>query len=59
ADFLPALEAARRCGGIFHLHEYNAPTLACGVSTGQSNIIPGAPALTVPAGPLTLRYRFW
>lgn len=59
ADFLPALEAARRCGGLFHVHEYNAPTLACGVSTGQPNIIPGAPALTVPAGPLTLRYRFW
>ena len=60
ADFLPALEAARRCGGIFHLHEYNAPTLACGVSgAGTPGIIPGAPALNVPAGPLTLRYRFW
>ena len=59
ADFLPALEAARRCGGVFHLHEYNAPTLACGVGTGTPGLIPGAPAIGVPAGPLTLRYRFW
>lgn len=58
-DFLPALEAAQRCGGIFQLHEYNAPTLDCGVATGVPNIIAGAPALSVPAGPLTLRYRFW
>jgi hypothetical protein len=59
ADFLPALEAARRCGGLFHLHEYNAPTLDCLVATNTPNIIPGAPALSVPAGPYTLRYRFW
>jgi hypothetical protein len=58
-DFLPALEAARRCGGIFHLHEYNAPTFECLVTTGVPGIIPGAPALNVPAGPFSLRYRFW
>lgn len=58
-DFLPALEAARRCGGIFHLHEYNAPTFECLVATGVPDIIPGAPALNVPAGPFSLRYRFW
>jgi len=58
-DFLPALEAARRCGGIFHLHEYNAPTFDCLVTTGVPDIIPGAPALSLPAGPFSLRYRFW
>jgi hypothetical protein len=58
-DFLPALEAARRCGGLFHLHEYNAPTFDCLVATGVPGIIPGAPALNVPAGPFGLRYRFW
>lgn len=57
-DFLPALEAAKRCGGIFQLHEYNSPAMDCGVSTGIATI-PGAPALNVPAGPLTLRYRYW
>jgi hypothetical protein len=57
-DFLPALEAAKRCGGIFHLHEYNAPAMDCGVVTGVP-AIPGAPALSIPAGPLTLRYRYW
>ncbi len=58
--FLPALEAAQRCGGIFHLHEYNAPTMQCGVNgPNVPGIIPGAPALGVPAGFHTLRYRFW
>ncbi|MGQ0601182.1 MAG: hypothetical protein ACT4QE_05740, partial [Anaerolineales bacterium] len=57
--FLPALEAAYRCGGIFHLHEYNKPLMMCGVQTNVAGLIPGAPALRVPAGPLTLRYRFW
>ena len=57
--FLPALEAAQRCGGLFHLHEYNKPLLHCAVQTGSDEIIPGAPALRVPAGPLTFRYRFW
>ncbi len=57
--FLPALEAAHRCGGLFHLHEYNKPLLQCGVRSGEAEIIPGAPAVRVPAGPLTFRYRFW
>jgi hypothetical protein len=57
--FVPALEAAHRCGGIFHLHEYNKPLLLCGVQTNVAGLIPGAPALRVPAGPLTLRYRYW
>ncbi|MGH2523063.1 MAG: hypothetical protein ACRDH2_11220, partial [Anaerolineales bacterium] len=57
--FLPALEAAHRCGGLFTLHEYNSPTMACGVSNGVTGIIPGAPGLNVPAGYHTLRYRFW
>jgi hypothetical protein len=57
--FLPALEAAHRCGAIFTVHEYNGPTLNCGVGANTPGIIPGAPALGVPAGSLTLRYRFW
>lgn len=57
--FLPALEAAHACNGLFHLHEYNRPLMQCAVRTGEANLIPGAPALTVPAGPLTFRYRFW
>lgn len=57
--FLPALEAAHRCGGIFTLHEYVAPTFECGVSVGVPGILPGAPAINVPAGPLSLRYRLW
>lgn len=59
ADFLPALEAAQRCNGIFHLHEYNRPLLMCGVRGDDNDIIPGAPFMQVPAGPLTFRYRFW
>jgi hypothetical protein len=58
-EFLPALEAAQRCGGIFHLHEYASPTFQCGVAVNAPGLIPGAPALSVPAGPLSLRYRFW
>ncbi len=58
--FLPALQAAARCGGIWHLHEYNRPYLTCGISApGTAGIIPGAPAVNVEAGPLTLRYRLW
>lgn len=57
--FLPALKAARQCGGIFHLHEYNRPNMNCGVRTNVADIIPGAPPVRVPAGPLTLRYRVW
>jgi hypothetical protein len=56
-SFLPALEAAHRCGGILTIHEYNGPTMDCGVATNVPNIIPGAPALSVPAGIFTLRYR--
>jgi hypothetical protein len=59
ADILPALEAAQRCNGIFHLHEYNRPLLMCGVRGDDNDIIPGAPFMQVPAGPLTFRYRFW
>jgi hypothetical protein len=59
ADFLPALEAAQRCNGLFHLHEYNRPLLMCGVRSDDDDIIPGAPFMQVPAGPLTFRYRFW
>jgi hypothetical protein len=60
AVFLPALEAAYRCGGIFHLHEYNSPTLSCGVTTNQTGAIPGAPNFgNIPVGYHTLRYRFW
>ncbi len=55
--FLPALEAAHRCGGILTIHEYNGPTMDCGVVTNVPNIIPGAPAVSVPAGIYTLRYR--
>jgi hypothetical protein len=58
-DFLPALEAAHRCGGLFHLHEYGSPTFNCLVQSNIPGLIPGAPALRVPAGPLTFRYRFW
>lgn len=59
AEFLPALEAAQRCGGIFHLHEYDSPTFECGVAANVPGLIPGAPAIGVSAGPLALRYRFW
>lgn len=58
-EFLPALEAAQRCGGIFHLHEYASPTFQCGVAVNVPGLIPGAPPLSVPAGPLSLRYRIW
>jgi hypothetical protein len=59
-DFLPALEAAYRCNGIFTLHEYNSPDMRCLTDTGRAGIIPGAPQLSDTLyGPLTLRYRFW
>ncbi len=58
--FLPALEAAARCGGIFTLHEYNSPTMACGTQPSRAGQIPGAPDLgDMQMGFLTLRYRFW
>lgn len=56
---LPIFEAANRCGAIFHLHEYNRPLMYCGVASNRPDLIPGAPAISQPAGPLTLRYRFW
>jgi len=60
AVFMPALEAAYNCGGIFHLHEYNSPTMSCGASTNQTGAIPGAPNFgNVLVGYHTLRYRFW
>jgi hypothetical protein len=60
AYFLPALEAAYRCDGIFTLHEYNSPTMDCGVTSGREAIIPGAPNFgAVEMGYHTLRYRFW
>lgn len=61
ALFLPALEAAHRCGGIFTLHEGVPPsTTTCRtVTTGLENAIPGAPAFQVPVGYHALRYRFW
>jgi hypothetical protein len=61
ALFLPALEAAHRCGGMFTLHEGVPPSLtACGApSVGIPGLIPDAPALNVAATPRALRYRFW
>lgn len=57
--FLPALEAAHRCGGIFTLHEVVMPIIGCGLGVNEPELIPGAPALSVPAGSIMLRYRFW
>lgn len=58
--FLPALEAAHRCGGILTLHEYNSPTFQCGVGVNASGAIPGAPSVgDVVVGYNTLRYRIW
>jgi hypothetical protein len=58
--FLPALEAAYNCNGIFTLHEYNSPDMRCLTDSNQAGIIPGAPQINgTLVGPLTLRYRFW
>ncbi len=58
--FLPALEAAHRCGGILTLHEYNSPTFECGVGVSVAGTIPGAPQFDgVTVGFNTLRYRIW
>jgi hypothetical protein len=58
--FMPALEAAYRCDGIFTLHEYNSPTMDCGVEPSRAGLIPGAPDLgSMEMGYHTLRYRFW
>ena len=52
--FLPAIEAAKKYGGVLALHEYSAPTLRDGVGAG----IPGLEA-NADYGALTLRYRYW
>ena len=59
--FLPALQAAYRCGGIFTLHEGVMPVLGCGVSVNNPYVyIPDSPRFrNVPVGYLTARYRFW
>ena len=58
--FLPAIEAAHRCGGLLTLHEYDAPTFQCGVSANAAEVIPGAPQISnTPVGFNTLRYRIW
>lgn len=58
--FMPAVQAAARCNGILHLHEYNRPFMRCGVMLpGTAGVIPGAPAFRVETGPYTLRYRVW
>lgn len=60
AYFMPALEAAYECDGVLTLHEYNSPTMDCGVTSGRAGIIPGAPNLgSLLVGYHTLRYRFW
>jgi hypothetical protein len=60
ALFMPALEAAHMCEGLFTLHEYNSPTMACGVAWGDMYTIPGAPYFSgVRMGYHALRYRFW
>jgi hypothetical protein len=60
ALFLPALEAAHQCGGIFTLHEGVSPLPGCGVFADKAAIIPGAPNLgAVDMGYFMLRYRFW
>jgi hypothetical protein len=58
--FLPALDAAHRCGGIFTLHEGVSPLIGCGVFQDKAGIIPGAPLFPgITLGYFMLRYRFW
>lgn len=58
--FMPALEAAYQCNGIFTLHEYNSPTMWCGTEPSRPGLIPGAPDFgDVLVGYHALRYRFW
>ena len=60
AYFVPALEAAHRCGAIFTLHEGVSPLPGCGVFINQTALIPGAPLFPgINMGYLMLRYRFW
>lgn len=56
--FMPALEAAHRCGGIFTLHEGVTSRPNCGVGLGAT--IPGSPVFPdVVLGAKMLRYRYW
>lgn len=52
--FVPALRIGLKCGAIFGLHEYSAPTLQYGYGSG----IPGRPSYP-DRGMLTFRYRYW
>lgn len=59
--FLPALEAAHRCGGIFTLHEGLSPIIGCGVGADDPELwLPGAPEFPGKVmGYVTARYRYW
>lgn len=52
--FLPAIAAAKKYGGIFTVHEYDAPTLDRSLGAG----LPGRPHHP-NRGALMLRYRWW
>ncbi|RME44357.1 MAG: hypothetical protein D6791_13365 [Chloroflexi bacterium] len=52
--FLPAIAAAKKYGGIFTVHEYDAPTLDRSLGAG----LPGRP-YHPDRGALMLRYRWW
>lgn len=55
--FLPAVEAAKRCGGILSLHEYGAPTYYLWWGQGIPSV-PGQPHYP-DRGPLAGRYRWF
>jgi len=58
AQFIPALEAAYRCGGIFTLHEMVMPIINC--DTGYGMQIPGSPVFKdTRLGMLSFRYRYF
>jgi hypothetical protein len=60
ALFMPALQAAHRCGAIFTLHEVVTPLPGCGIFNGTEAVIPGAPLIPgKDVGYTSLRYRFW
>jgi len=54
AQFLPAIEAAKKHGGILTLHEYDAPLMDRSVGMA----LPGRPSYP-NRGVLALRYRWW